>query len=326
MKSPCLSRPLRFLAALSFSLLIGAKPGIAQDVSVNGLAEFTTSQTMTSLTIGANGVARLAPGPGLSIDTQSLNISPSGVLDLAFGNVLVVRAPDAAANAANLATITAWIKSGLNNGASGLWQGRGIVSSDAANDPNHLKAVGVLDNSQFGYSDFGGVTGLTGNEVLVRTTDFGDSDLNGVVTADDFSQFSIGFNGGSPPSWLYGDYNYDGFVTNDDYTLWLHSYNNGPANPLSAFVNPVGAIISPPAECCGGKPTFRDPAYSGTFTGQVAVATCYAPNLSDAVMGIVDLKNQGSAPLNINYAPPMYHGPATAPWTKARLGNIFGGA
>ena len=239
--------PFQRLALLAIASLL-ASTALCQTVTVNGLTEFTTSQTMTSLTIGTSGVARLTPGPGKFIDTQALNISPCGVLDLAYGNVLVVRAPNAAANAANLATITAWIKSGLNNGASGLWQGRGIISSDAASDPNHFKAVGVLDNSEIGYTTFGGVTGLTGNEVLVRVTRFGDSDLNGAVNGDDFDLFLIGFNGGAPSSWLYGDYNYDSAVNTQDQTLIDHSFNNGPANLLSAFTNPVPAEVWTPRE------------------------------------------------------------------------------
>ena len=76
--------------------------------------------------------------------------------------------------------------------------------------------------------------------------------------------------------------------------------------------------------CCGKKPTFSDPAYSTVFTGQVAVTTSFVPADNGFVVGIVDLKNQATAPLNVNYAPPMYHGPAAAQWTKARLGNVFG--
>ncbi|MEO7318297.1 MAG: hypothetical protein ABIZ56_04855 [Chthoniobacteraceae bacterium] len=124
----------------------------------------------------------------------------------------------AAANAANLATITAWIKSGLNNGADVLRQGRGITSSDAASDPNHFKAVCVLDNSEIGYTTFGGVAGLTGNEVLVCATVFGDSDLSGVVDSTDYFCFNNGVTS-ALTGWLNGDYNYDGLINAADNAL-----------------------------------------------------------------------------------------------------------
>jgi len=79
-----------------------------------------------------------------------------------------------------------------------------------------------------------------------------------------------------------------------------------------------------PTQCCGKKPAFSDPAYSSVFTGQVAVTTSFAGLGTGYVLEVIDLKNQSTAPINVNYAPPMYHGPAGAEWTKAKLGNIFG--
>jgi hypothetical protein len=79
-----------------------------------------------------------------------------------------------------------------------------------------------------------------------------------------------------------------------------------------------------PTQCCGKKPVFSDPAYSSVFTGKVAVTTSFAGNGNGFVLEIIDLKNQSTAPLNTNYAPPMYHGPAGAQWTKTKFGNVFG--
>ncbi len=81
--------------------------------------------------------------------------------------------------------------------------------------------------------------------------------------------------------------------------------------------------IFPAQGCCGEKPHFEDPAYASVFTGQVAVATCYARLPGDGVLVVEDLKNQATAPLNTNYAPPSYHGPASS-WSRANLGDIFG--
>lgn len=92
---------------------------------------------------------------------------------------------------------------------------------------------------------------------------------------------------------------------------------------------PVVGLGAPPGEpfpgqqCCGEKPNYEDPAYASVFTGQVAIATCFAPNLTDPVLVVEDLKNQATAPLNTNYAPPSYHGPSSS-WTEGNLGDIFG--
>ena len=91
-----------------------------------------------------------------------------------------------------------------------------------------------------------------------------------------------------------------------------------PASGLGAPHELFGA-----QQCCGEKPHFEDPAYSSVFTGQVAVATCYADLPADAVLVVEDLKNQATAPLNTNYAPPFYHGPGSS-WSQANLGDIFG--
>ena len=92
--------------------------------------------------------------------------------------------------------------------------------------------------------------------------------------------------------------------------------------PASGLGAPKGELFGAQL-CCGEKPHFEDPAYASFFTGQVAIATCYADLGADAVLVVEDLKNQATAPLNSNYAPPAYHGPASS-WSRDKLGDIFG--
>ena len=62
---------------------------------------------------------------------------PPGATDIGTGFQIV--------NNGNLATVTAEVKAGFNNGG---WNGStGVTSSAAANDPKHLTAVGVIQNS-----------------------------------------------------------------------------------------------------------------------------------------------------------------------------------
>jgi len=89
---------------------------------------------------------------------------------------------------------------------------------------SNLTAVGILDNSVVGYTECAGVTGLTGNEILLKYTYYGDSDLSGQVTLDDFFLFNDGFTGVAPASWFNGDYDYSGAVTLDDFFLFNDNF------------------------------------------------------------------------------------------------------
>ncbi len=196
-------------------------------VTSNATTNFGSRQTLAALNVGAAGVAKLAlhtggPANIAPMDTSALSITAGGKFDLT-NNVLVVRG-------GTFVTLRNQVASGFNGGS---WNGAGINSSTATNDPLGLTAVGVASNVDLGYSAFGNVNGLTGNEILVKTTYYGDNDLSGTVTTDDFSLFLDGFTGAAPASWLNGDYDYDGVVTTDDFSLFLASLTSG-APALSA--------------------------------------------------------------------------------------------
>jgi hypothetical protein len=62
----------------------------------------------------------------------------------------------------------------------------------------------------------------------VKTTWYGDADLDGFVTLADYSQWAANF--GQPGTWLTGDFDGDGSVTLADYSLWAGAFsftNNG---------------------------------------------------------------------------------------------------
>jgi hypothetical protein len=109
--------------------------------------------------------------------------------------------------------------------------------------------IGIVMESVLGYATFGRFTGLDGNDVLERFTDFGDCNLDGNVDAADYAMFAIGLanqaNFGTSAydanfvGWAYGDFNYDGVVDGSDsdlmelgYDGWLASL--GQENLLTA--------------------------------------------------------------------------------------------
>jgi len=133
-----------------------------------------------------------------------------------------------------------------NQIAQGLAGSAGIVSSAAAADPKHLTTIGVVqnDNGTGGalYSTFGGVSGLTNTDVLVKYTYYGDANIDGKVDGSDYSRIDNGFLnhlGG----WANGDFNYDGVINGSDYTLIDNAFNTqGAALPSTAVAAGINAI------------------------------------------------------------------------------------
>jgi hypothetical protein len=123
-------------------------------------------------------------------------------------------------------------------GINGLnWNGTGIISSYAENDPNGLTAVGIVDENDLGiyptnYTKAGGGTGTwmgqsinDPNNVLVRMTYYGDGNLDGVVNRLDVTALSQGYSGlAGYVGWSDGDYNYDGQINKNDVSLLAASY------------------------------------------------------------------------------------------------------
>ena len=167
-----------------------------------------------------------------------------GKLDLGNGD-LDVKATTTATATATLASLTAAAASGFNKG---LWNGNGLASASAAADSRHLTAVGVIQNAtSIGgttaiYSTFDGQA-VTANDVLSRYTLYGDTNLDGVVNAADYSRIDAGFVQ-HLTGWQNGDFNYDGVVDGSDYTLIDNDFNQqtgGIAAPAVAS----GGIVHP---------------------------------------------------------------------------------
>jgi autotransporter-associated beta strand protein len=184
-----------------------------------------------ALDISDGAIAKAQASLPKAVTITTLNTHGTGQLDIT-NNAMVVRGMSAA-------QVRAAIMSGFNGGA---WSGAGINSSIAAADANGLAAIGYASNADYGASSFKGVNGLAASDVLVRYTYYGDADLSGDVTLDDFTQFLNGYQTQSAATnnWLNGDFDYSGTVTLDDFTQFLYGYQNQGA-PLSAL---EGAVAS----------------------------------------------------------------------------------
>ena len=179
----------------------------------------------------------------LVLQTNTVTIAPTGVLDLKTSNLIV--------HTGNFATLSGYIKTGLLNGTNGYWDGPGINSSSAAVDVSNRFGVGIVRNADAQYPVWpangnpeGVPVALT--DTLIKFTSWGDADLNGTTNGDDFTLFLDGFNLVAPSvEWLYGDFDYSGGVNGDDNTLFLLGFNTtGPVSPSLAAAIPEPTAIS----------------------------------------------------------------------------------
>jgi T5SS/PEP-CTERM-associated repeat protein len=173
---------------------------VGGSLSVGGSA--TAAGGIGSVTVNKSGT--------LTID-GTLTIWPTGTVDLdggthSFGGLSIIPGGTLEMSKSKLTVAytgtapTTTIRGALFSGfAKGNWDGTGITSSAALNEPG----TGI------GYVDEGG-----GEEELMYTFD-GDTNLDGFVDAVDLSDM---FPGGS--DWNQGDFNYDGTVNGDDFSLF----------------------------------------------------------------------------------------------------------
>ena len=140
----------------------------------------------------------------------------------------------------NLAVVTSMAAQGF---AGGKWNGSGgITSSTAAADAKHLTAVGVIANLAADgesplYASFDGQPVAAG-DILVKVTWYGDANLDGTVTAADYTRLDVGAVG-HLSGWANGDFNYDGVINGTDYALIDNAYNHQTAS-LAAIATPAG--------------------------------------------------------------------------------------
>ena len=203
-------------AATSASLTLNANAATILPAAAAGTG--VNARTFAAVNVGAGGTLTVA-APATHADravvvTPTLSVAAGGKVDLA-GNDMVVQQ-------GTLATLNALVATGCN---AGLWTGKGIASSAAAADGAHLTAVGIMPNTAGGstaavYSAANPFDGIVpaANAVLLKSTYYGDANLDGVVNAADYARTDAGYLLGST-GWANGDFNYDGVVDGSDYTL-----------------------------------------------------------------------------------------------------------
>jgi hypothetical protein len=189
-------------------------------VSGSSIASFGSTQHLAQLTLSGSAEAFLN---GPLLDAEGLQITNNGNLDL--GHADMVLRPASADAQSSLAAISALIRQAR---ADGFWTGRGVFSSVAAADTQHLTTLGIILNNngldQPIYSTFAGQP-VDANSILIRYTYTGDLDLDLDIDADDYARIDAGF-ANRASRYQDGDIDLEGKITSDDFFLMDRAFSN----------------------------------------------------------------------------------------------------
>jgi autotransporter-associated beta strand protein len=171
-----------------------------------------------------------------AVTMTTLSTHTTGKFDLTDNSMLVRNM--------TVAQVQALVQSAF---AAGNWDGpAGLTSSTAAAASTKATAIGFAGNSILNKTSFKGVAPLTPTDVLVKYTYYGDADLSGTTTLDDFTLFLNGYqNAGN--TWVLGDFDYSGLTTLDDFTLFLKGYQQQGA-PLIEIESLINSVAMSPSE------------------------------------------------------------------------------
>jgi autotransporter-associated beta strand protein len=191
-------------------------------------------KTLTKTDAGTVAVAGLRAG-GLHVAGGAVSVlpngGPGGVLQVAAlaidgGAALRMNDNDLIVDYTGGSVegqVRQWVKDGRASGSTS-----GIFTTPGS--PDDDKVLAVADNAFWGKSSFNGID-IDGSTVVGKYTFFGDANLDGKVTGDDY--VSVDANLGSGDSWLEGDFNMNGVTTGDDYVAIDANLGKGTPNPLA---------------------------------------------------------------------------------------------
>ena len=260
-------------------------PGLAIDV-VGGKVIANTTEHLGPLTIGAGASFAVASGGGKVLRVTGLSIDPAGTLDLANNDLIY----DYSGTTPQAATIAALIRSARGTGA---WTGDGLTSSAAAADTTHSTTLGFMEATD--YKSIYGATATFDGEaldttaVIVKYTLYGDADLDGGVSINDFNRLATDFGAASGQTWLNGDFDDDGGVSINDFNLLAANF--GKSLSATGTINASTAVVklTPPTPVTSPTPVVIPPAAG---TGSI-IGTAFNDNNNDAKYDTGDGASKG---------------------------------
>ncbi len=185
--------------------------------SLPGLLRIESALTLNSLTVTAGATANVIPIPGQGLQQYgTLSITNGGRFNL-FDNDLLV-------HGTAKSTIENYIRTAYNFGG---WDGAGgIFSSSSLNASPATTMLGLLSGDEYlansGNNQFDG-SPVSGSDVLVKYTYYGDVDFNGQVDGTDYNIIDFGFLTAAS-GWANGDVDYNFQVDGSDYNAIDFAY------------------------------------------------------------------------------------------------------
>jgi hypothetical protein len=212
-----------------------------------------------TITIGALNIAAASKlkrtGPG-AVRVSSLNINPTGQLDLSNSSLIVDYSSASPLNSIRLL---------LNSGAAGgNWNGNGINSSAAAavnanpSEP-HKTALAYAEASALGINSFAGEA-VDGTTVVIQYTYAGDANLDGRVDVADLGVLASHWQ--TAGVWTDGDFDYSGGVNVSDLGVLASNWQTGASGALGDALASVGL------------PSVAVPEPGSLLTGAVSFGLC----------------------------------------------------
>ena len=180
-------------------------------LSKQGTGTLTVNNVRIRAVTIQNGTLAIAPNGGADGTSilSTLNILAPGVLDLADNDLIVDYTGPSVESA---------IRQYVIDGRITFTPGGGNTT------------IAVADNVEWGQSDLNGIP-ITDTTVVGKYTYFGDANLDGMVTSDDYVSVDVGIGVGD--SWIEGDFDMDGLVTSDDYVAIDVNLGSGTGDPLA---------------------------------------------------------------------------------------------
>jgi hypothetical protein len=188
-------------------------------VNASGSAVVTLAAGQRLAGMNLSGSARVnVPAGNSYLHLGGLSIAPTASLDL-FDNDLIIQSTSGG-KAGLLNNINGYLKTGRNRGA---WSGAGIRSTAAgavsARNVGLAAIVNDRGNGTVVRSELNGQA-VDANTILIKYTYDGDSDLNGMINADDYARIDSGYATRLTSKGYYnGDFDYSGLIDADDYFL-----------------------------------------------------------------------------------------------------------
>ena len=210
-----------------FTVLLGSGTYSVDSLTASSPIEIANAATLllygpstfaSSLTIDNGGALKVAADPVLLLLNGS-EFTDNGAIDLGDSDMIIHNG-----NAAQL--ISQLISSAATNATT--------LAVELNNDGNGNPLMTSFDNQP-----------VTTTDVFVKFTYFGDTNLDGSVTAQDYLAIdnAFSFNATNPATpltgWNNGDFNYDGVINGDDYTLIDNAFNSQSTTPLISKAQPT---------------------------------------------------------------------------------------